>query len=184
MAMGWRILPAATGFMIAIQDLDISNNNYKHILKDLNITNYICRICQKLETIQHIIGACCTLAQRNYTHHHNHFVHQQLGIKCGLSKGTPMSFHTLKLQSVLKNSNYKLCYDRSVITDWTFLNNRPHILILDKTTEDTYLIDVAIPNSHNLHSTITPKLQKYSGLKELIRIWQMKTAYVRGKVIK
>jgi hypothetical protein len=88
MAMSWRILPATTGFMIKIQDLVTSNNNYKHILKDLNITNYICRKCQeKLETIQHIIGACCTLAQGNYTHHHNHFVHQELGIKCGLSKG-------------------------------------------------------------------------------------------------
>jgi len=117
-AMGWQILPATTGFMIAIQDLVISNNNYRHILKGLNSTNYICRKCLgKLETIQHIIDACCTLAQGNYTHYHNHFVHQELGNKCGLSKGTPMSFYTHKLQSVLKDSNYKLCYDRSVITD-------------------------------------------------------------------
>ena len=29
-----------------------------------------------------------------------------------------------------------------------------------------YLIDVAIPNSHNLHSTVTDRLQKYTELKK------------------
>ena len=38
---------------------------------------------------------------------------------------------------------------------------------------------LAIPNSHNLYSTITERLQKYTDLKEqLIRIWQMNTAYI------
>jgi hypothetical protein len=57
-----KLFPERTGFMIAIQDKVISTNNYKqHILKDLNTTN-ICRKCrQKLETIQHITGACCAL---------------------------------------------------------------------------------------------------------------------------
>ena len=172
-AMGWKILPATTGFMIAIQDLVISNNNYKHILKDLNITNYICRKCEeKLETIPHIIGACCTLAPREIRPSSQSLYPSRTGYQMWTVKG----IH--KLQSVLKNSNYKLCYDRSIITDWTFLNNRLHIVILDKTIKEAYLVDVAIPNSHNLHSTITQKLQKYNGLKELIRIWQLKTAYV------
>jgi hypothetical protein len=36
-----------------------------------------------------------------------------------------------------------------------------------------------IPSSHNLHSTITKKLQKYADLKEqLLRIWQMKMACI------
>ena len=48
---------------------------------------------------------------------------------------------------------------------------------LDKTIK--YLTYVAIPNSHNLHSTITEKLQKYTDLKEeLIRIWQLNTACI------
>jgi hypothetical protein len=43
---------------------------------------------------------------------------------------------------------------------------------------------VAIPNSHNLHSTITEKLQMYTDLKEqLIGIWQMKTAYTLSLVL-
>jgi hypothetical protein len=40
-----------------------------------------------------------------------------------------------------------------------------------------------MPNSHNLHSTITEKLHKYTDLKEeLIRIWQLKTAYIIPQV--
>ena len=38
--------------------------------------------------------------------------------------------------------------------------------MLDKIIKEAYSIDVAIPNSHNLHSTITEKLQKYTDLKE------------------
>jgi hypothetical protein len=41
------------------------------------------------------------------------------------------------------------------------------------------LIDVATPNSHTLHSTVTEKLQKYTDLKEkIIRIRQLKTANI------
>jgi hypothetical protein len=46
-----------------------------------------------------------------------------------------------------------------IITDRTPHNNRPNVLILDKTVKKAYLIDVAIPNSHNLHSTITERFQ-------------------------
>jgi len=42
-----------------------------------------------------------------------------------------------------------------------------------------HLVDVAIPNSHNLCSTMTRKLHQYTVLKEeLIRIWQLKIVYV------
>jgi len=47
----------------------------------------------------------------------------------------------------------------------------------EKTTREAYLIDAVIPNCHNLHSTITKKLQKYADLKEeLIKIWHLKMA--------
>jgi len=47
--------------------------------------------------------------------------------------------------------------------------------LLDKTVKAAYSADVAIPNSHNLHSTITQQLQKYAHLKEeLITIRQLK----------
>jgi hypothetical protein len=83
-----------------------------------------------------------------------------------------MPYYKYEPQSILEKSKYKLYYDMSIITDRTNHNNR-----LDKTIKEAYLIVVAIPNSHSLHSTITEKLQKYTDLKEeLIRIWQLTTA--------
>jgi hypothetical protein len=47
-------------------------------------------------------------------------------------------------------------------------------IMLKKTIKMTYLIDVAVPNSHDLHSTITEKLQKYTDIKvELTRMWKL-----------
>jgi hypothetical protein len=40
--------------------------------------------------------------------------------------------------------------------------------MLERTIQEAHLIDAAIPSSHNLHSTITKKLQKYTHLKEEI----------------
>jgi predicted glycosyltransferase len=58
------------------------------------------------------------------------------------------------------NSNYKICYYRSIIIDRKIRNNRPDVAIIDKTITEAYPIDVAIPTSHSLHSTITAKLQQ------------------------
>ena len=42
-----------------------------------------------------------------------------------------------------------------------------------------YLIDVAIPNSHDLHSTITEKLQKYTDIKvELTRLLRLNAVHI------
>ena len=79
---------------------------------------------------------------------------------------------------MLEHPNYKLYCDRSIIIDWTVQNNRLDIAIFDKAIKEAYLTDVAIRNSHKLHSTITEKLQKYTNLKvEEIIIWQSTTPY-------
>ena len=53
------------------------------------------------------------------------------------------------------------------------------MFILDETIKATHSVDAAIPNSHNLHSTITWRLQKNTDLKEdLMRIWQLKTTCI------
>jgi hypothetical protein len=55
--------------------------------------------------------------------------------------------------------------------------------VLDKTIKESYSVSVTIPNSHNLHSTITEKLQKYRDLKEeLVRMWQLTTANMMSLV--
>ena len=80
-------------------------------------------------------------------------------------KEPPMPYYIYEPQSVLENSDYKLYYDK-YITDWIIHNNRPDIVILDKTIKEPYLKDEAIPDSHNVRSTIIEKLQKYTDLKK------------------
>ena len=89
------IFTESTGFMVAIQDQVISISRYKScILKDSNIANDTCRKCRgKSETIQSIIGAHLALTEGVYIQYHNkvaNVVHQELPIKCGLSKGPTM----------------------------------------------------------------------------------------------
>jgi hypothetical protein len=38
--------------------------------------------------------------------------------------------------------------------------------MLDKIIKEAYVIDLAVPNSHSLYSTITEKLQMYTDLKK------------------
>jgi hypothetical protein len=48
------------------------------------------------------------------------------------------------------------------------------MVTVDSFIKETYLEDVAIPNSHNLRGLIADKLQNYKYLKErLIRLWQL-----------
>jgi len=49
------------------------------------------------ETIQHVACAHCALAQGNHTHHHSqvaNIVHQELSVRCELSKGPPVPCYT------------------------------------------------------------------------------------------
>ena len=43
--------------------------------------------------------------------------------------------------------------------------------VFDKTSKEAYVIDVAVSNNHNPHSTVNEKFQMYTDLKEeLIRM--------------
>ena len=63
--------------------------------------------------------------------------------------------------NVLENDNCKLYWNRSIITDKTIPSKRPDITLVNKTTKNTFLIDIAVPNTHNLAKTITEKQEKY-----------------------
>jgi hypothetical protein len=74
---------------------------------------------------------------------------------------------------VLENDNFKLYWNRSIITDKTILSNRPDITSTNKKTKNAFLIEIAIPNTHNLAKTITEKQNKYQALANEIRIRDM-----------
>jgi hypothetical protein len=111
-----------------------------------------CRICgTEGETIEHIISFCTVLAQSEYKKRHDIFakiIHMNLAVKFNLLKDT-QPHYIYKPESCLENDNYKLYFDRTVLTDIHIQHNRPDIIILNKQQKQAYLFDIAVPNSHN-----------------------------------
>ena len=68
--------------------------------------------------------------------------------------------------------------------DKTIPFNRPDITFMNKKTKNTFLIDIAVPNSHNLTKTITDRQNKYRELANEIRaVWMQRAAQVIPTVI-
>ena len=62
--------------------------------------------------------------------------------------------------------------------------NQSDISFINKKTKNTFLIDIAVPNTHNLAKTITDKQNKYSELaNEICAMWKQKAAQVIPIVI-
>jgi len=78
--------------------------------------------------------------------------------------------------SVLENENFKLYWNHSILIDKTIPFNRPDITFMNR---NTFLIDIAVPNTHNLAKTITNKQNKYQELaNEICATWKQKAALV------
>jgi NAD dependent epimerase/dehydratase family enzyme len=58
------------------------------------------------------------------------------------------------------------------------------ITFINKKTKNTFLIDIVVPNTHNLAKTITDKQNKYQELaNEICAMWEQKTAQAIPLVI-
>jgi hypothetical protein len=115
---------------IQIQDRVINTRNYKKHICGLQSIIDKCRICAtEGETIEHIIFSCTVLAQSEYKKRHDIFakiIHMNLAVKFNLLKDIKGP------ESCLENDNYKLYFDRTVLTDIHIQHNRPDIIILNK----------------------------------------------------
>ena len=81
--------------------------------------------------------------------------------------------------NVLENEKFKLYWNRSILMDKTIRFNRPDITFMNKKTKNTFLIDIAVPNTHNLAKTITDKQNKYRELaNEICAMWKQKAFFV------
>jgi hypothetical protein len=91
-----------------------------------------------------------------------------LAVKFNLLKDTqPHCIY--KPESCLENDNYKSYFDRTVLTD---IPNRPDIIILNKQQKQAYLLDIAVPNSHNITQTYNTRINKYLELSVAMRnLW-------------
>jgi hypothetical protein len=80
---------------------------------------------------------------------------------------------------VLENDNFKLYWNRCIITDKSIPSNQTDITFTNKKTKNTFLIDIAIPNTHNLAKTITKKQNIYQELANEIRdMWKQDAVQV------
>ena len=71
--------------------------------------------------------------------------------------------------SVLESDNFKLYWNRSILTDKTILFKRRDITFMNKKTKNTFLTNIAVPNTQNLAKTITDKQNNYKELANEIR---------------
>jgi hypothetical protein len=150
-------------------------------LKQPNIDE-LCRKCGKEpETNQHITAACEQLAPTEYTKRRDgvaKVIHQELAAAAELI-ASKSPYYKFTPANVLENDNCKLYWNRSIITDKTIPSNRPDITFMNKTTKSTFLIDIAVPNTHNLAKTITDKQNKYQELaNEIIAMWKQNAVQV------
>jgi hypothetical protein len=69
--------------------------------------------------------------------------------------------------------------NRSILSDKTIAFNRPDIIFMNKKTKNTFLIDIAVPNTHYLAKTITEKQNKYQEpANEISAMWKQNAAQV------
>lgn len=174
-----QLFPETEGYIIAIQDQVIPTRNYlKYIIKDVNIKDDKCRICGKYgETIQHITGGCSVLAPIEYKRRHDDvgkIIHHALAVKYKLH--SPGLFdHKYSPPNILQNQNFKLYWDRSILTDRTTHANRPDLLLWDLSQKKVWIVDFAVVNDNNLESTKNTKIQKYRELSQNLKEqWRLK----------
>jgi len=150
-------------------------------------TEELCRRCGKeSETIQHITAACEQLAPTEYVKRCDgqaKIIHQKLAEAAELIEDK-CPYYKYTLAKVLENENFKLYWNRNILTDKIIPFNRPDITFMNKKTKNTFLIDIAVPDTHNLAKTITDKQNKCQELaNEICAVWKQKAAQVIPIVI-
>jgi hypothetical protein len=175
------------GFLTAIQDQVILTRNYKKYILKQSDTDELCRRCGKeSETIQHITAAREQLAPTEYVKRHDglaKIIHQKLAEAAELIDDKS-PYYKYTPANVLENENFKLYWNRSILTDKTIHFNQPDITFMNKKTKNNFLIDTAVPNTCNLAKTITDKQNKYQEVaNEICSMWKQRTAQVIPIVI-
>lgn len=83
-------------------------------------------------------------------------------------------YYIFKPPPVYENDNWKVYWDKTIVTDTTITHNRPDITVINKVQKTVRLIDIAIPNNHNIELKHREKIEKYNALKREIRqMWHI-----------
>jgi hypothetical protein len=170
-----NIHPETEGFIFAIQDRVINIRNYKKHICGLQSIIDKCRICgTEEETIEHIISSGTVLAQSEYKKRHGIFaeiIHNHI------------IFINQKVVWKMTITNYNY-FDRTILTDIHIQHNRPDIIILNKQQKQAYLLEIPVPNSHNITQTYNTKINKYLELSVAMRnLWCLEKITILPLVI-
>jgi hypothetical protein len=176
------LFAATQGFLTVIQDqVILTRNCKKYILKQPNIDELCGRCGKESKTTQHIIAAYEKLAPTEYLKRRYGLVkitHQKLAEAAKLIE-EKCPYYKYKQANALESDNFKLYWNYSILTDKTIPFNRPDITFMNKKTKNTFLINIAVPDRHNLTKTITDKQNKYQELaNEICAMWKQNTAQV------
>ena len=172
--------PHTESYICGAQELALFTKYHeKHILKNSNDDQ--CRICKKEpETIFHILGACDTLAKREYFMRHNNickYVHHKILKYYGMDAGENWFRHD-PAEVVAKNK-IEIIYDQTILTTRPVGANRPDILIKDLGNKKAYIIDISCPIDINVGKKEIEKISKYGALRvETERMWGVKSEVV------
>jgi hypothetical protein len=171
------LFPETEGFIFAIQDQVIPTRNFLKYIEKQQIEDK-CRLCNAhSETIQHIAAGCRILSGTEYTERHNSIakiIHQEIAFKLEIIK-EKVPYYNYTPKPVIENEKFTLYWDRPIITDRTIKNNKPDIVIIDKTCRIATLVDIACPLDHNISTTESEKIRKYIDIAAEIKdLWKLR----------
>ena len=156
------LFPETEAFIIAIQDQVIATRNYKKYVMKEHIPTDKCRMCgEQTESIDHIISGCQTLAPKEYTKRHDNIgkvIHQELLKLHNTDTEETIPYYKYNPESVLETENFKMYWNREIITDLPMQHNKPDVVFTDKKAKHTYLIDFSVPLAANLQKKYKEKL--------------------------
>jgi len=176
------IRPNTEGMVQAAQDQCLKTRNYEYaIMKTIPRNKANCRICNDhLETIDHVLSGCPTLARTSYIERHNRvvkYVHYSI---CKNKKlETAASRYHQQLRPLTANERYRLYWEYSVPTDLQVGANRPDLLLVDEVRRSAWIVDISIPSDANVTKKFSEKKAKYFPLqRELKRLWNLEEVQV------
>ena len=88
---------------------------------------------------------------------------------------TAKKWHLHEPPEVVLEKAVEILWDVPIVTDRAVGANRPDIVVRDKTTRKTLIIDISCPSDGNIYGKETEKISKYGGLRaELGEMWNCK----------
>jgi hypothetical protein len=166
--------------ILAAQEQALNTNAVKKNIYGMECTDR-CRLCgTELETVNHIVSACQTLAQREYKRRHDKVcanLHWNLCRKFGIEVTEKWYQH--QPEAVVENEQVKILWDFMIQCDRDIEHRKPDIVVVNKEANTCQLIDVACPSDLNLVGKRNEKLRNYQLLRvEVARLWDKKTSII------